>query len=391
MKRPMHPPLARPEVLALRSSKIREVANAAWGREGVLTFWFGESDRATPEFIRERAAEALAAGRTFYTHNLGTAELRRALSDYLGRLYGRPIAEGRIAVTNSGVNALMIAAQAVLSPGDRVVAVTPVWPNVVEIPRILSARVAGVPLEPAQGKWRLDLDKLLAALTPDTRALFLNSPNNPTGWTLPAEDRAPILARCRELGIWLVADDVYERISFDGGRSAPSFLELAEDGDRVIGANSFSKAWRMTGWRLGWLVLPPALVDAVGVLLEYNTSCAPDFVQAAAVAALAEGEPHVAEIRAELAAAKDQVLTGLRALPGVEAPEPDGGMYAFFRIAGCRDSVAMAKRLIDEAGLGLAPGAAFGPEGEGWLRWCFANRLEKNALGLERLGRFLSR
>ena len=386
----MHPPIARPEVLALRSSKIREVANAAWGREGVLTFWFGESDRATPAFIRERAAEALRDGRTFYTHNLGTAELRAALAAYLSGLHGRPIAEARIAVTNSGVNALMIAAQAVVSPGDRVVAVTPAWPNVVEIPRILSAQVAGVPLEPAQGRWRLDVGRLLEALTPGTKALFLNSPNNPTGWTLPAQDRAPILARCRELGVWLIADDVYERLSFGPGRSAPSFLELAEEGDRVIGANSFSKAWRMTGWRLGWLALPPALTQAVGVLLEYNTSCAPDFVQVAAVAALAEGEPQVAEIRAELAAAKDQVLAGLRALPGIEAPEPDGGMYAFFRIAGCDDSVALAKRLIEQAGLGLAPGAAFGPEGEGWLRWCFANRPQKNAQGLERLGRFLA-
>ena len=386
----MLPPVARPEVLALRASRIREVANAAWGREGVLTFWFGESDRATPAFIRERAAQALSEGRTFYTHNLGTAELRAALSAYLSGLHGRPIGERRIAVTNSGVSALMIAAQAVVSPGDRVVAVTPVWPNVVEIPRILSAQVEGVALEAAQDRWRLDVGRLLAALTPGTRALFLNSPNNPTGWTLPADDRAAILEHCRKHGIWLVADDVYERIAFGPGRSAPSFLALAEDGDRVIGANSFSKAWRMTGWRLGWLVLPPALLESVGVLLEYNTSCAPDFVQAAAAAALAQGEAHVSELRAELAAARDQVLAGLRAMPGAEAPEPDGGMYAFFRVAGCSDSVALARRLIDEASLGLAPGAAFGPEGEGWLRWCFANRPEKNALGLQRLGRFLT-
>ncbi|MFC3070884.1 pyridoxal phosphate-dependent aminotransferase [Phenylobacterium soli] len=385
----MFPPVARPEVLALRSSKIREVANAAWGREGVLPFWFGESDRPTPEFIRAAAAEALTAGRTYYTPNLGTAELRQALADYLTGLHDRPIGMERLAVTNSGVNALMIAAQAVVSPGDRVVVVTPVWPNVAEIPRILSAKLTTVSLEPAQGRWRLDLDRLMAALTPDTRALFLNSPNNPTGWTLPAEDRAAILERCRAYGIWLVADDVYERLVFDGGGCAPSFLAVAEDGDRVIGANSFSKGWRMTGWRLGWLTLPPALTEAVGVLLEYNTSCAPDFVQAAAVKALAEGEPHVAELRGELTAARDQVLGALRAMPGVEAPEPAGGMYAFFRIAGCADSVALATALIDQAGLGLAPGAAFGDEGEGWLRWCFAQRPEKNAEGLRRLAGFL--
>jgi aspartate/methionine/tyrosine aminotransferase len=164
---------------------------------------------------------------------------------------------------------------------------------------------------------------------------------------------------------------------------------MTEDGDRVISANSFSKAWRMTGWRLGWMVLPPALTAAVGVLLEYNTSCAPDFIQAAAVAALNDGEPHVATLRAELTQAKDQVLGALRQMPGVEAPEPDGGMYAFFRIAGRTDSVALARTLIAEAGLGLAPGGAFGEEGEGWLRWCFAARPEKNAAGLERLADYL--
>ena len=380
---------ARPEVLALRVSKIREVANAGMGRSDILTFWFGESDQPTPQFIRDTAARALADGRTFYTHNLGTPELRSALSGYLTGLHGVTIPVERVAVVNSGVNALMLASQAVLSPGDRAVVVAPVWPNVVEIPKILSARVETVSLEPAQGRWRLDLDRLMDALTPDTKAVFLNSPNNPTGWTLPAEDRAPILDRCRRYGVWLVCDDVYERLSFSG-RSAPSFLPLATPDDRVIGVNSFSKAWRMTGWRLGWMTVPPALMDGLGVLLEYNTSCAPDFIQTAAAAAIAEGEPHVARLKAELAAAKVQVLAALCAMPGVEAPEPDGGMYAFFRVAGCDEAMALAKRLVAEASLGLAPGSAFGPEGEGWLRWCFAHRPEKNAAGLERLARFLT-
>ncbi|WP_309090764.1 pyridoxal phosphate-dependent aminotransferase [Phenylobacterium sp.] len=382
---------ARPEVVALRSSKIREVANAGFGREGVLPFWFGESDQPTPAFIRDAAAKALGEGRTYYTHNLGTAELRGALADYLQDLHARPFGTERIAVTSSGVSAIMLAAQLVVSPGDRVVVVGPVWPNVPEIPRILSGHVEIVPLEAAQGRWRLDLDRLMEALTPDTRALILNSPNNPTGWTLAAEDRAAILERCRRLGIWLICDDVYERLSFGGGRSAPSFLPLAEPEDRLIGVNSFSKAWRMTGWRLGWMVVPPTLTDRLGVLLEYNTSCAPDFLQTAAATALREGEAHVEALRAELLAARDQVLGGLRALPGIEAPEPDGGMYAFFRLAGCTDSVALAKDMIEKVGLGLAPGAAFGAEGEGWLRWCFAAAPEKNAAGLERLARYLAR
>ena len=386
----MHSPIARPEVLALRTSEIRTVANAGMARGDILAFWFGESDQPTPAFIREAAAQALLDGKTFYTHNLGRPDLREALSSYLTRLHGVPIGTERLAITNAGVNALMIASQAVVSPGDRVVVVAPVWPNVAEIPRILSARVETVSLTAAQGRWRLDLDKLMDALTPDTRALFLNSPNNPTGWTLPAEDRAAVLARCREHGIWLIADDVYERLSFGPEGKAPSFLPLIEPTDRVISTNSFSKAWRMTGWRLGWMVLPPTLVEAVGVLLEYNTSCAPDFVQSGAIAALTHGDAHVEALRAELLAAKNQVLGALRAMPGIEAPEPDGGMYAFFRIEGRTDAVATATDMIEKVGLGLAPGSAFGQEGAGWLRWCFAARPEKNAAGLDLLRRYLA-
>ena len=385
----MHAPTARPEILALRASQIREIANAGMERGDVLPFWVGESDQPTPAFIREATAQALQDGKTFYTHNLGRLDLREALSGYLGRLHGQSIGTERLAITSAGVNALMLVSQAVISPGDKVVVTAPVWPNVVEIPRILSARMQTVALERAQGRWRLDLDRLMDALTPDTKALFLNSPNNPTGWTLPAEDRAAILARCREYGIWLVADDVYERLIFGPGRSAPSFLPLYEDGDRLISTNSFSKAWRMTGWRMGWMVLPPALMEAMAVVVEYNTSCAPDFIQSGAIAALNDGEPSIAELRADLRAARDLVLGRLRAMPGVEAPEPEGGMYAFFRIDGHADSMALAKDLIHKVGLGLAPGSAFGPEGDGWLRWCFAHRPERNTAGLDLLAKYL--
>ncbi len=386
--RVMFAAVPRREVQDLRLSKIREIANAGFGRDDLLTFWFGESDQPTPDFIRQAAARALLDGRTFYTHNLGRADVRQSLSAYLTTLHGAPIAPDRVAITSAGVNALMLAAQLVLSPGDRTVVVGPIWPNVAEIPKILSGRVEIVPLEPAQGRWQLDLDRLMDALTPDTRALVINSPNNPSGWMIAPDDRAAILARCRKLGIWLVGDDVYERLTFDIP-TAPSFLPAADPDDRVISANSFSKAWRMTGWRLGWLVVPPTLMDGLGVLIEYNTSCAPDFVQEGAKAALDHGEPTVASVRAELSAARDQVIGGLRALPGVEAPMPDGGFYAFFRIAGRPDSMATCKALIREVGLGLAPGAAFGPEGEGWIRWCFAARPEKNAAGLDRLAGFL--
>jgi aspartate/methionine/tyrosine aminotransferase len=387
----MFSPTARPDVLALRTSQIREVANLGMARKDVLKFWVGESDQPTPAFIREATAKALMDGETYYTHNLGRADLREALSTYLTNLHGQSIDFERLGITSAGVNALMLVSQAVVAPGDRVVVTTPAWPNIVEIPRILSARMETVALERAQGRWRLDLDKLMAALTPDTKALFLNSPNNPTGWTLPAEDRAAILERCRKYGIWLITDDPYERLIFGPGKSAPSFLPLAGDDERVVSTNTFSKAWRMTGWRMGWMVLPKSLVSSMGVVIEYNTSCVPDFIQSGAIAALTQGEPHIAELRAELATAKDQVIGALRALPGVEAPEPEGGMYAFFRIEGVTDSVALAKDMIEKSALGLAPGSAFGPEGQGWLRWCFANRPETNAKGLERLAEYLGK
>ena len=237
----------------------------------------------------------------------------------------------------------MVAMQALLDPGDRVVAVTPVWPNLVEIPRILGAEVTRVGLLPRDGRWRLDLDRLLAAITPGTRLLLVNSPNNPTGWALSAEDRSAILDHCRRLGVWILTDDVYERVVFPaspgpGPVAAPSFLTLADRDDRVISTNSFSKAWRMTGWRLGWMVAPPSLEADLGKLLEFNTSCAPDFVQAAGVAALEGGEAMIEDLRQEMLAARDRVLAGLSRLPGVETTAADGGLYAFFRLAGADDS-----------------------------------------------------
>lgn len=381
-------PKARDQILRLKGSEIREVANAAFGRTDILPFWFGESDLPTPLFIREAAAEAVMAGQTRYTHNLGRLDLREALSRYLSTLHAMPVGVERLAITSAGVNALMIGFQLVAGPGDRVVIVAPIWPNVMEIPRVLGAQVDIVPLAPVDGKWGLDLDRLLDALTPDVKVLVINSPSNPTGWIISPEARGAILERCRRNGTWIFADDVYERLSF-ASPLAPSFLELAEPEDRLISTNSFSKAWRMTGWRLGWLVMPAAMTEAASKLLEYNTSCTPDFIQSAAITALTHGEPEIAAFRADLLSGRTQVLEGLRSLPGVEAPEPEGGMYAFFRIEGREDSLATAKDIVARASLGLAPGSAFGEAGRGWLRWCFAARPEKNAEGLRRLADYL--
>ena len=379
---------ARPAVRALMASQIREVANAGLGETGVLPFWFGEPDEVTPAFICDAAARSLARGETFYSQNFGIPELRDAIAAYVSRLH-RPTSSSHIAVTASGMSALMLTVEALVAPGDRVVVVTPLWPNLVEIPKILSANVVCVALDCAANGWTLDIDRLLAALTPGTRAVMINSPNNPTGWTISRADQQAILAHCRRHGIWIVADDVYERLVYDGGTCAPSFLDIAGPDERVISTNSFSKSWLMTGWRLGWIVAPGALMPDLGKLIEYNTSCSPVFVQRAGVAAITEGEPTIAHTLARYAAARDFLVPALAQLPRIDVAPPAGAMYAFFRVAGVSDSLAFCKRLVREAHLGLAPGSAFGPEGEGFVRWCFAASPARLADGVARLARFL--
>ncbi len=380
----------------LPASKIREVANAAMGRSDVLAFWFGESDEPTPQFIRDAAARSLADGETFYSHNLGLAELREAVAAYTGTLHP-PVGSDRIAVTSSGVSALMLAMQALAGAGDEVVAVVPVWPNLTAQPAILGARVTRFSLRPsADGAWQLDVDALKRAVTERTRVLLVNSPNNPTGWTLTRSEQESLLEHCRSTGTWIVADEVYERIFFattgEGAAAcAPSFLDRADENERLIVVHSFSKSFLMTGWRLGWLVLPPGTAPAFAKLIEFNTSCAPVFVQRAGLAALAQAATFVPALVARLKACRDTLLPRLRALPGGQVATPPGGLYAFFRAPGSDDSLAFAKRLVEVAGVGLAPGAAFGAEGEGWLRWCFASHDPRRLIdGTGRLATFLT-
>lgn len=382
--------LGRASLSQIEESKIREVANAGMGMTDLLAFWFGEPDQVTPALIRDAAKRALDGGATFYTQNLGIPPLREAIASYVSRLH-RPTDAAQVAVTSSGVNALMLVYQALFDPGDRVVIVTPVWPNVTEGPKILGAAVTRVALHYEHG-WKLALARLLAALTPGTRAVIINSPNNPTGWTMDRASQEIVLAHCRKLGIWIIADDVYERLYFEpGANCAPSFLDIAEAGDLLISANSFSKSWLMTGWRLGWIVAPPTLTEVFAKLIEYNTSCAPSFVQQAGIVALEQGETITQEFLARLTTARDFLVGRLASTPGVQVAKPPGAMYLFLGIDGLTDSVAFAKKLVGEAKLGLAPGAAFGLEGEGYLRWCFASSTERLDDGVRRLNAGLAK
>lgn len=383
---------ARPVIRNLAASKIRELMNFGAGRADVLAFWVGEPDEPTPGFIRKAGTDSIAAGETYYAPNLGIPELREELAAYLARLHPRcRMAPGQVAVTSAGVNALMILSQMLLGPGDRVVEVVPLWPNLQEIPKILGAEVRTVGLRFAPSGWQLDVDELLSALTPGTKALYLNSPNNPTGWTITREQQRAVLEHCRRHGIWIFADDAYERIYFEEGGIAPSFLDLADPEDRLVSTNTFSKTWLMPGWRLGWLAVPPGLTEDLGKLIEFNTSCAPVFVQRAGIAALRDGEPVVAHTRERFRAARDLLVRELSRIEGITAPLPSGTMYVFFRVEGVRDSLQFCKDLVRDVGLGLAPGAAFGAEGEGCVRWCFAASEARLQEGVARLRKAMVR
>jgi aspartate/methionine/tyrosine aminotransferase len=382
---------ARQAVRSLVASQIREVANVGMGNADILPFWFGEPDQVTPAYIRDAAVASLDAGETFYTQNFGIPELREAVAAYVSRWH-RSVAAADIAVTASGMSALMLSVEALIDPGDRVVCVTPLWPNLTEIPKILGADVVRVALSFGAGGWTLDVARLLDALTPGTRAVLINSPNNPTGWTIDHAGQAAILEHCRKLGIWIIADDVYERLYYDAPAPracAPSFLDLSSPGDRIVSTNSFSKAWLMTGWRLGWIVAPGTLLPDLGKLIEYNTSSSPTFVQRAAVVAINDGEATIAHTLERYRAARDFLVAELNAISGVSAAAPAGAMYVFFRVAGVTDSLEFCKRLVRDVGLGLAPGSAFGPEGEGFVRWCFAAEIDRLADGVARLRRAL--
>ncbi|MBC7394145.1 MAG: pyridoxal phosphate-dependent aminotransferase [Variovorax sp.] len=382
----------RKAIQNLEASKIREVANAGLGRDDVLAFWFGESDEVTPEVIRQAAIDSINGGETFYAHNLGLPELRTAVARYTSAMHPA-VDASRIAITSGGVNALMLAVQALVDAGDEVVAVTPVWPNLTAQPAILGANVVCVPLVPVQGEWTLDLDKLRTAITSKTKLLIVNAPNNPTGWTMSRAEQQAVLDHCRETGTWILADEVYERLYYEPTPNgcAPSFLDISVPDDRLVVAHSFSKSFLMTGWRLGWLVMPPEMVDGMGKLIEFNTSCASVFTQRAGVAAIEHGNDITPRVVAHLKLCRDTLVPLLAAVPGVNVAAAKGGMYAFFQLEGFGDSLQVAKRLVVEAGLGLAPGNAFAPEAQGWLRWCFASKDPARLVqGVDRLKTWLA-
>lgn len=378
----------RRAVRELPPSAIREVAHLGMGKEGVIPLYFGEPDVPTPGFICKAAAQALEDGDTFYQPNRGIPELRETLARYASGLYGAKVAPDNITVTVSGLNGLMVALQCLIEPDDVVVTTAPLWPNLTAMPKLLGAEVREIALDATDKGWRLDLERLLAACDERVKAILLNSPNNPTGWLMSAEEQRAILDFARRRGIWILSDEVYARIVYDRPY-APSFLELTAPEDRVIVVNSFSKSWAMTGWRLGWLTAPASLAPLFEKVMEFNISCPAGFVQRAGVVAVEQGEPFIKDSVARYGRARDLVVQRAAALPRVALAYPEAAFYAFFAVAGISDTLSFAKQCLAKTGVGLAPGEAFGPHGSGHLRLCYAASVETLNEAFDRLAPWL--
>ncbi len=379
----------RPEAAQAPTSGIVDAMSYGRGRPGLIPLWVGEGHLATPAFIGDALRASLAAGETFYTWQRGIPELRAALAAYDERLYGRPSDPERFYVTMGGMHAMQIAVRLVAGTGDEVIVPTPAWPNFVGALTVSGATPVCLPMAHSARGWSLDLDRLAGTITPRTRALVVNSPSNPTGWTASREDLAAILAVARRHGLWIVADEIYGRFVHDpalavNGRAA-SFKDVMAPEDRVVFVQTFSKNWAMTGWRMGWIEAPPALGQTIENLIQYSSSGTATFVQRAGVAALEGGEGFVAEGIAAAREGRAIVCAALAEIDGVTLAPPTGAFYAFFKVRGGDDSFALARRIIDEANVGLAPGEAFGPGGEGGLRLCYARKAEDVAEAVRRL------
>jgi aspartate/methionine/tyrosine aminotransferase len=380
----MSTPYIRPSVEAIPDSLIRAVANAGIGRSDVIPLWFGEPDLPTPQFICDAAAAAMRGGHTKYTHSRGIPELRETIAQYMTRLYGVPVGADRITLSASGMNAIMLAMQALVGPGDNVVFTTPLWPHCLWTAMIMGGEPRAVALEHGPRGWRIDLDTLIGSFDASTRAVFLNSPGNPTGWVMPAEEQRALLAECRKRGIWIIADEVYARLIYDAD-VAPSLIPLADPEDRLIVINSFSKSWRMTGWRMGWFTAPARLGETLAKLTEFNTVGPATFVQHAGVVAIRDGEDDVKAQVDRLRIARDLTYQRLAAHPRLTLSRPEAAFYAFVKVDGMGDSLGFAQMLVAKHGVGVAPGAAFGDAGEGHLRLCFASSPELLTQAFDRL------
>ncbi|HLZ96700.1 MAG TPA: pyridoxal phosphate-dependent aminotransferase [Steroidobacteraceae bacterium] len=380
----------RAQIAGMSLENIATVAKQAFDNTSVIPLWFGEGDLPTPAFIGEAAAAGIRAGHTFYSHQNGIPALRETLSDYYSRTHGSAVGPERITVSSGGMPAIMLAIELLVDRGDNIVVIDPVWPNIGGIVRMVGGEVRSVRMDLGSDGWALDLERVRAACDARTKAIFYASPGNPTGAMIPLETQAALLALARERGIWILADEVYNRLMF-GASAAPSLVTIAAPEDRVLIINSFSKSWAMTGWRLGWLVHPPSIAPQLAMMTQYVTSGTTTFLQDAAIAAIREGEPFVAEMNRYCETGMTIVCDALDTMPRVRlAARPQAAMYVFFEIDGLADSRAACLDILERTRVGLAPGSFFGPGSESFFRICFCRSPAVLADAMERLRPALS-
>jgi len=381
--------LIRPDIQALADSQILEVWREGQGIDGIIGMWAGEADIPTPAFICEAAAKALAEGHTFYSDNRGIPPLRQALRDYHHRIYGIDLPDSRVAITGSGMNSVMLVAQAIARAGDNIVAISPSWPNICRAMQINNAAIREVSLLHGNAGWGLDLDAVFEACDEHTRMIYIASPGNPTGFMIEREEAEALLAFCRERRIAIMSDEVYHRIVYDRDH-AFSFLEIARPDDPVFVIGTFSKSWAMTGWRMGWLVFPEGWAAQFEKLIQFNTSGGQAFLQYGAIAALNDGDAFTAEFVERCRVGREIVNARLAHMPRVRNIPNNGSFYAMFAIDGVADTMTFCKRAVREARIGMAPGEAFGKGAEGLVRLCYAKSPENLAIAMDRLESFVA-
>ncbi len=386
-------PVIASSVERVPHSRIRELAEIAMGMDGVLRLYFGESNLPTPDYIKQAAVRAMQDGFTFYTENAGLPSLRLAIAENYRRLQSVDLDPAtEIVVTASGVQALNMGIRCALDPGDEAIVLTPAWPNGSSSVMMANAAVRQIPHPLRGARYSVDFDALAAAVTPRTRLLLYTSPSNPLGWVASEEEQQGLLDFARRHDLWLMADEVYDRLYYSGarlGEPVPSILRKATRDDAVMVVHSFSKSYCMTGWRVGWLVARRDLAVKATQLNEFVISHAPSIAQKAGETALAEGEGELLRMLERLRENRGICMDALAAIRGVTLPMPDGAFYAFPRIDGLDDSFGFCKRLLEETRVGLAPGVAFGAGGEGSIRICYAAEPAILEPAMERLTKFL--
>ena len=375
-------------VLAVPPSGIRKFFDVIATMPDVISLGVGEPDFDSPPQVVEAGIRALQAQRTHYTSNFGMIELRRALSEHLERLYGvRYDPATEMLVTVGASEALAVAIGAVVDPGDEVILHDPSY--VAYVPGIIFA--GGTPVlvpTSAENGWQLDPAAVEAAITPRTKVLFLGYPCNPTGAVLTAETARALAAIADRHDLIVISDEIYDRLVY-GGHTHEAFSALPGMRDRTILLGGFSKAYAMTGWRIGYVAAPKDLLDGVVKIHQYQIMSAPTIAQDAALVALATAEPDVARMVAEYDRRRRTFVDGLNRI-GLPTAEPQGAFYAFPRISGTGlTSDEFAERLLFEHRVAAVPGSAFGPSGEGYIRCSLATSYEKLTEALVRIERFV--